>query len=448
MQFVVANRHIKQFSKSLQCISRIGDDLYIEGRKEYIKFTTVNNSKSAFVVFHFSNSFFHSYHLESEEGIQYKAKSKLCFQMFHSLSNIDKCAMKIDTDGKISFYLLCKNGIQKTYSINYELSQLQSAVYNKNSPYRVSVKPKQISECLNYFASNTEEISINLQRDRLLIKSSTDDKRGLKNLYTELILDRNDFDDYDFNGDGEEISFNFKDLKTIMAYVDVINNPCTFFIERGGLPFHINLKYSSTYEVDFVLATLQDNSQQSDDRQQYQQQQPYQQQQQQQQQQQYQPQQYRNSDTVGSSPLSMNIRNTPQQYRNSNTVGSPSIGQSNQQQYSPNENNMYDNDMDTGPMDHDLSPSVNTNYAGDSRTSQLQQQQQQQQIQTHVQQYNNQMPPSSMGSTSSYLTSNSKKPVISYRGLNLEADDDDDDDENGFNQNENEEQNIQTSQNQ
>ncbi|KAF2075107.1 hypothetical protein CYY_003584 [Polysphondylium violaceum] len=296
MKLVVAHRNIKNFAKGLQCISKIGDDLYIEGNEEEIRFTTVNNSKSTFVVFTFNKDFFETYEILDSSNVPYKVKSKLCFHMFKSLATIEKCALTADNEGnKISFYILGKTGIEKTYQINFECQRPLKALFNKDTPYRVIAKPKQMHGCLGYFANQLEEITLSLQKDRIVLKCYTDDAKKNKNkmLQTEISLDRKNFDEYfiddNFQNVVTEMSFSYKDFKTIMSYCEAINvGSVGFLAEASGRPFVTTVRHGSTFSVDFVLATLGNNDELSQNDNHAQQQQSYQQQQQQY----YQQQQY------------------------------------------------------------------------------------------------------------------------------------------------------------
>eukprot|EP01132_Coremiostelium_polycephalum_P009118 gene9118-11174_t len=420
MQVIVPSRHIKQFAKSLQCMSKIGDDLYIEAKEEGV---------------------------ESAIGNQYKVKSKLCFSMFHAFNNIDKCAMKISNEeGKISFHLLCKNGIQKTYSLNFEISQCLTALYSKDTPHKLIVKPKQISDCLGYFAGTLEEVSIIVVKDRVKLRSYIDDgkKNNNKMLQTEVIIDCADFDEYLTNGSGADISFSFKDLKTIMSYCEAIGNPVAFYIADSGKPFHIYLKYNNTFEVDFVLATLLNNNNSTPSSQGSVQQQ-----------QQQQPDLMSSNNGIRSNNNSQNQQQQQQQqyHKQSSMRSSPGGGVGRDQHtgnsnfnLSPNTNFMNGLDMefggltprDDGPMDYDInSPSsMNNNNRNNNQpqqsTSQQQQQlqqtynqnQQQQQSTSQQQQQLQQQHPSSNQNRSTITSKN----TISYalRGRDLDVNDDED----------------------
>ncbi|EGC39065.1 hypothetical protein DICPUDRAFT_27593 [Dictyostelium purpureum] len=459
MHFVVASRHIKQFSKSLQCISRIGDDLYIEIHEDFIKFVTVNSSRSAYATFTFHSSFFQNYIFEKDDIIpqnQYRVKSKLCFQMFHSLSNIDKCAMKIVNDeSKITFYLLCKNGIQKIYSMNYEESQCPAAVFNRDPPYKITAKPKQLSDCLNFFSSNVEEIAMLIQKDRVILRSQVDEKKpNTKALATEVTVDYQDFDNYVFRGPGAEISFGYKDIKTILAYIDVINNPYTMLIDQCGRPFNISFNYNSTFHADFILATLYNSNQPRNAQQ---------------------AQQYQSAPPVTpqhqyfADSSSFNSRSEHHQNYRNTSMGSPNTNQNYQQQpiFSSHEDD-HDDMMDGMPLDHDLQQqqqqTPNSNYQYNISQQQQQQniyqhsflphsfkdqhdlqqydllrQQQQQQQQFDFQQYDLQQQQQQQFDfqqnqnipLSNTSVNTAKRTTINYRSdINLDEDDDDDDDEN------------------
>ncbi|KYR01030.1 component of 9-1-1 complex [Tieghemostelium lacteum] len=283
MQLIIAPRYIKQFAKTLQCLSKIGEDLYIQATEESIKFITVNSAKSTYVEVNMQYGFLEAYHeVEQSFGMQYKLRAKQCYQMFSSIKNVEKCAINISSDNnKVNFHMLCKNNIQKHYGVNCELATCSNALYSKNTPHRLSVKPKVLNDCLSFFSGTLEEISFQIQKDRFILRSYSDSPKkssNIKSLQTEVNIDYADFDQYLTDGSNTEISFSFKDLKTIMAYCDSMNSGIDMYISQSGDPFHIHFKLTQNFEIDFVIATIlmpssQPSSQSSTNQQQQQQQQ-------------------------------------------------------------------------------------------------------------------------------------------------------------------------------
>lgn len=64
----VLNTHILSvFSKAIHALAKVGDDMYIEARKEKLTLITLNLRKTICVRYHLLDSFFSSYELNEGE---------------------------------------------------------------------------------------------------------------------------------------------------------------------------------------------------------------------------------------------------------------------------------------------------------------------------------------------------------------------------------------------
>jgi hypothetical protein len=125
------------FGKALQCISKLGDDLFIEAYRDQLVLRTVNSSRSAYACYLFKEGFFHEFlaptlpwapaagaatqgsqpatNATESEPIRCKASSKSCSGVFRSLGSIEKtvdqCLVKLDeAESRLIFKLKCKHG--------------------------------------------------------------------------------------------------------------------------------------------------------------------------------------------------------------------------------------------------------------------------------------------------------------------------------------------------
>lgn len=55
-------------SRTLQALSRIGDELYIEAQKEYLQFAAINMNKTVYATYHFFHSFFSDYNVSLDSA--------------------------------------------------------------------------------------------------------------------------------------------------------------------------------------------------------------------------------------------------------------------------------------------------------------------------------------------------------------------------------------------
>lgn len=177
----------------------------------------------------------------------------------------------------ILFDMHCKMGIKKTYKLEVEESEPLQAVYSKEScPNRMQIQPQMLNLCLANFPvchsdvtvdhvqGNLDEISLVLDHDKVVVKSYIDNEKTeqslmKKMLLTEMTLNPNDFDSYDFNTNKKvQLTFCQKELKAILGFCEKQQQPLSFFMDVEGKPLLMSVSMTNTFEADFVLATLID----------------------------------------------------------------------------------------------------------------------------------------------------------------------------------------------
>jgi len=190
---------------------------------------------------------------------KYQMKAKPCYVVFHNVNNVEKCTIRLDDeDQKLVFDLQCKRSIKKTSKLAIEQSEAMQAIYSKEAcRNKIVARPKQLVESLPNFHSHLDEITLAIAKDGLKLMSYADDHKGtsMKMLHTELHMDQNDFEEFKTE-EFTEVTFSLKEFKAIVNLCEVIGQPCTLHIERGGRPMIVSLKYFDYFEADFVLATL------------------------------------------------------------------------------------------------------------------------------------------------------------------------------------------------
>lgn len=92
MRFVIPSRNLKVFSKIIQCMAKIGDDLFLDVKTDKVLLfvfpliniflqlvmRTLNNARSAFVSISFSKNFFEHFSVSDGEK-KYQMKAKVIF---------------------------------------------------------------------------------------------------------------------------------------------------------------------------------------------------------------------------------------------------------------------------------------------------------------------------------------------------------------------------------
>ncbi|KAI8922523.1 Rad9/Ddc1 [Powellomyces hirtus] len=256
MEAVLSSVALKPLAKILQCLGKIGEDLYIQSRPNKLLFATVNASRSACAHFTLHPGFFDTYsaeeHVVDEHGRDTGASSchvllKPLMNIFRhgkAMDNVESCRMKLQSAGdqdRLVIVLHCKHGVLKTHKLHFELCDPLAAIYSKNaSPHKWTISSKITHDWLLHFSNKLEEIAMRCKPDSIALKSFTEtiaadeeDQLGCRTLQTELQVDVEDFDMYDVKGDSE-IIFDLKNLKAILSFADQMGQPVSAFFNEAA----------------------------------------------------------------------------------------------------------------------------------------------------------------------------------------------------------------------
>jgi len=268
MQCVIPKNYIKLFAKSVQCLAKIGEDLYIEAIRKKIVFRTLNSSRVAFFAFFLDEKFFEDYSLEDNIERKFAVKLKSCQAVFRQFDTVERCIFRLDEiQERVIFELICKHGIRKVYKLTYEVIEPIQALYNKDNAVNSMIfAPRKLMECVGNFQTQVEEISLSVSKDSILLQSFADEaapktKAKLQELKTRLTLDVGDFESYDISLP-TCLTFCLKEFKAILTFCDAAGQSISMNFEKSGRPVLLSVKYFGVFEADFVLATLLDNSSQ------------------------------------------------------------------------------------------------------------------------------------------------------------------------------------------
>jgi hypothetical protein len=267
MEAKIPAKSMLLFSKMIGCLSKIGEDLFLEATDQKLVLRTLNQTRSAFFCFSLQPHFFESYRL-IEVGSVYRCKLvlKSCVAVVKTNpGNVEKCIISVRrNDGSMKFELQCRLGVRKTYELDLEESDPLQAVYSKeNCPNRMQVMSHTLNQCLQNFPGTLEEITFILGKECLKVKSYFDNQKQenllKKLLLTELTLNAGDFEAYDFNSNRDvDLTFCLKDMKAILSFCEKLTTPISFFMDDEGKPILMSVSMPGTFEADFVLATLLD----------------------------------------------------------------------------------------------------------------------------------------------------------------------------------------------
>lgn len=274
MRCVIPGRSVKLFAKAIHCLSRIGDELYLEALPQGLALRTVNSSRSAYACFLFNESFFLSYDdgsndlpedSQEEDLLKCKIGMKSCLSVFKSMNTIEKSVdqCKIDLnikEARLVFLLFCRHGITKTYNLTFQACETLQAIFSKDLSLNfITAQAKILNDAVYNFPNNQEEVTLVVCPETFKVKNYVDDEPDpAKVIHTEMMLAPEEFDNYQIGVD-TDVTFCLKELRAILTFAEFSSQPINVHFETGGKPIVFSMDGDSSYEGNFVLATLVDN---------------------------------------------------------------------------------------------------------------------------------------------------------------------------------------------
>ncbi|KAI8818965.1 Rad9-domain-containing protein [Fimicolochytrium jonesii] len=278
MEAVLPAVALKPFARILQCLAKIGEDLYIQPRPNKLLLATVNASRSACAHYALRMGFFERYSVGSQAGASGSTgvAASSChvllkpllniFRAKNTVDNVESCRIRLQCNGnedRLVIQLQCKYGVLKTHKLHFELCDPLAAVYSKNAArHKWTISSKITHDWLNHFHSRLEEIAMRCGADWIALRSFTeavaadeDDHLANRTLQTELQIDIEDFDKYEVANDTSVI-FDLKNFKAILTFADAMGQPVSAFFDQAGSPVIFTVTQApDLYVFDLVIAT-------------------------------------------------------------------------------------------------------------------------------------------------------------------------------------------------
>ncbi|EDV20180.1 uncharacterized protein TRIADDRAFT_61311 [Trichoplax adhaerens] len=266
---VIPGKSVKVFGKAIQCLSKVGDELYVQINENGIDLRTVNSSRSAYSRMEFKSRFFSTFRVrESDSGgsdsiLKCKINMKPCLNIFRSSStdkNVNSCSITLDgNENRLKFLLECRFGIRKAFDLLLQDCESLEAMFTKDDcPNAIVSLPKIFSNTICNFHASQEEITLVATKENIIIKNYVEDQAELiKMLYTEMNLATHEFLSYDVKTEGD-ITFCLKEFRAIVSFGEYTGQPISMHFESAGKPIMFHIAKENTFTADFVLASLVD----------------------------------------------------------------------------------------------------------------------------------------------------------------------------------------------
>ncbi|RZB41584.1 cell cycle checkpoint control protein RAD9A [Asbolus verrucosus] len=215
MECIVPGNNMKVLGKALQALAKIGDELYVEAKKDRLCLITLNSSKTVCARFHFFDSFFSSYDVNQNDLSAANNETITC-----------KLHMKV-------FLPLFKGNLEK----KLDYFKLEYETDSDFIVFKMKYKCDDIVMVHKLRLMDNETLSIGVATD-----SGSNNMGASSSFYNEILTM--------FNVSDDEITFEITTEKI------TARNYCTDFnFEAGGTPLSMLMR-NPTFEVNFIVATL------------------------------------------------------------------------------------------------------------------------------------------------------------------------------------------------
>ncbi|XP_060903998.1 cell cycle checkpoint control protein RAD9A [Labrus mixtus] len=265
MDCVVTGGNVKVLAKSIQSLSRIGDDLYVEPQQDGLALRSVNSSRSAYACFLFAPLFFSRYSIPSGPAFRCKMAIKSVQAVFRSLASlektVEKCHIELDEQkNRLTFTLHCKHGLLKTHNLSFQDSESLQAVFDKDSyANEFRSHPRLLVDTVVHFPQSVDEVTVSVSDERMWVRNHVEEEaEQSKAMLTELCLASDEFDHFAVKAHNS-VTFCLKELRGLLVFAESTGLPISMYFDEPGSPVVLSVT-DSVLEGNFVLATLSEDS--------------------------------------------------------------------------------------------------------------------------------------------------------------------------------------------
>ncbi|XP_066901505.1 cell cycle checkpoint control protein RAD9A isoform X2 [Halyomorpha halys] len=170
---------------------------------------------------------------------------------------VENCEIRIKPEStQIIFQIKFVNSsIKKYYLPVIENDQLEAQIPT-DQPNQICASSKFLSASLKNFRYSEDEITIVVNKDKMVIKNHLELRRDLNSMRTELCYHQTEFESYVVENP-TNVTFCLKELRAAVMFAEPANLPIILSFNEPGRPIVFQVMNHPAYEANYVVSTLQ-----------------------------------------------------------------------------------------------------------------------------------------------------------------------------------------------
>jgi cell cycle checkpoint control protein RAD9A len=263
--FTLSPAAVGQLHDLLSCLAKFDEAVSWEATADNFRMSSLNLTKTAHASFDLTNTFFTKYHFSNEGRgpigqprpwtcrIQNRALLAIFRRRLADPREKDVALERLDfelqarpdqTECRLVFKLICRQGVEKKYRLYYETGEILHASFDQEASTNAwTVASRTLRDVVEYFGPKTEHLDWCYKDAKVTFTSYTEKIQNGKEIlkqpmHTSVAVERKDFNAFNVQ-EGLHIGIIVKDFRSIVAHAETMKVDVTARYSRGNRPMQI-----------------------------------------------------------------------------------------------------------------------------------------------------------------------------------------------------------------